>query len=137
ETWRPVDQWLEALQKDLAKAHARVLRGGEYDRWDLKVSDGTFGSVQLLMAIEEHGAGRQFARFRVAPRCSRTALGAVAACLTLGMTAGWAGVVIVSTFFSSFALLLLLRIARDSGAAMAAVLKVIRATKMEIERPEI
>src|SRR5207249_2431279 len=79
----------------------------------------------------------QFARFRVAPRCSRTALGAVAACLTLGMTAGWAGVVIVSTFFSSFALLLLLRIARDSGAAMAAVLKVIRATKMEIERPEI
>src|SRR5262245_31949360 len=98
---------------------------------------GPFGSVQLLMAIEEHGAGRQFARFRVAPRCSRPALGAVAACLTLGMTAGWAGVVIVSTLFCTLALLLLLRIGRDSGVAMAAVLKVMRATKREIERREI
>src|SRR5262249_30629165 len=94
ETWRPADQWLQELQKDLGKTHARVVRGGEYDRWDLKVSDGTLGSVQLLMAIEEHGSGRQFARFRVAPRCSRPALSAVAACLTLGMTAGWAGVMI-------------------------------------------
>src|SRR5262249_22084830 len=88
-------------------------------------------------AIEEHGAGRQLARFRVAPRCSGPALGAVAACLTLGITAGWAGVVTVSTVFSGLALLLLLRIGRDSGAAMAAVLTVMRARKREIERPEM
>jgi hypothetical protein len=137
ETWRPAEKWLEALQKDLAEAHARVVRGGEYDRWDLEVSNGTFGSAQLLMAIEEHGTGRQFARFRMVPRCSRLALWATAVFLTIGVAAGWARAVTVSAFFCSLALLFLLRVGRDLGAAMAALLTVMRATKSEIEHPEI
>jgi len=137
QTRRSAEEWLEALQQDLADSHARVVRGGEYDRWDLRVSDGTLGSVQLSVVIEEHGAGRQFARFRLAPRCCRPALGAVAAFFTIGVAAGWVGTPVVSTFFSSLALVFLLRMSRDSGAAMAAVLTVLRAKKSEIEDPEM
>ncbi len=41
---------------------------------------GILGSARLRMAVEEHGAGRQLARFRVWPRLSRgfVALAAVA-----------------------------------------------------------
>jgi hypothetical protein len=46
---------------------ARVVRGGPYDRWDLEVSGGSFGAVRLLVAVEEHGRGRQLLRCRLWP----------------------------------------------------------------------
>jgi hypothetical protein len=47
-----------------------VCRGGDYDRWDLEIRRGLFGKARLLMAIEEHGAGKQLVRFRAWPVCS-------------------------------------------------------------------
>src|SRR5207247_1896737 len=50
---------------------AGVRLGGDYDRWDLEVSGGPLASARLLMAVEDHGGGSQFVRFRWRPHGSR------------------------------------------------------------------
>jgi hypothetical protein len=67
ERWKPSSEWLESVESTLEAKRARTWRGGEYDRWDLQVSEGLFGGARLLMAVEEHGAGRQLLRFKVWP----------------------------------------------------------------------
>ena len=64
EHWRSAEDWLKSVEADLRKGGTRVIRGGDYDRWDLDISDGTFGSVRLMSVIEEHGKGKQLVRFQ-------------------------------------------------------------------------
>src|SRR5205085_2187299 len=66
ETWRSAEDWLTALEMH-AQHYTAVLRGGDFDNWDLRLRGGVLGSVRLTMAVEEHGAGRQLLRFRVRP----------------------------------------------------------------------
>jgi O-antigen biosynthesis protein len=70
EHWRDPNQRLESFEADLRRAAPYVLRGGDYDRWDLEVRAGFPGGARLLMAVEDHGAGNQFVRLRLWPRCS-------------------------------------------------------------------
>jgi hypothetical protein len=70
EHWQSAHQRLESLETALRSVGNVVLKGGHYDRWDLEVRGGMLGSVRLLMAIEEHGAGKQLLRLRSWPRCS-------------------------------------------------------------------
>ena len=70
EDWQPSANRLGAIELALQRAGARVLRGGDYDHWDLEVRGGMLGMVRLRMAIEEHGAGQQLVRVRSWPRWS-------------------------------------------------------------------
>jgi O-antigen biosynthesis protein len=47
-----------------------VLRGGDFERWDLHLRVGRLAGARLRMAVEEHGEGRQLLRFRMWPRWS-------------------------------------------------------------------
>lgn len=71
EQWRPTESWLTNLELSLKDHDISLIRGGDYDRWDLSVHGGLLGAVRLLMAIEEHGSGKQLLRFRLRPRISR------------------------------------------------------------------
>jgi len=71
ERWIPPSQWLESLESILAADAAPAERGGQFDRWDLRLRWGPVGGARLLTAIEEHGAGRQYVRFRVCPALHR------------------------------------------------------------------
>lgn len=122
ERWRSGDVWLGNLETALRKRHAVVSRGGDFDRWDLRVQTGFSSMVHVFMAIEEHGAGKQLVRFRCRPQTvtsirvlvySLCALGLLAeldnnsiAFMTLGFTAG----VVAARAF------------RECGATTAAVL---------------
>jgi glycosyltransferase involved in cell wall biosynthesis len=55
---------LGSLEQVLRLHKAVVVRGGDYDRWDLEISVGTMGGIRLQSAIEEHGGGRQLVRLR-------------------------------------------------------------------------
>ena len=68
ERWRSGEVWLGELEAALRKRHAVVSRGGDYDRWDLRVQTGFSSLVHVFMAIEEHGAGKQLVRFRCRPQ---------------------------------------------------------------------
>ncbi|NEQ09002.1 MAG: glycosyltransferase [Moorea sp. SIO4E2] len=68
ELWQEPEKRLLELEKALQNKHLFVQRGGDYDCWDLEVRRGIWGSVLILMAIEDHGSGTQLVRFRAWPR---------------------------------------------------------------------
>lgn len=65
ETWRSSEQWLQMLEAAVRKQGAIVRRGGDLDEWDLEVRGGLFGRVRAVVAVEEHGAGKQLVRAKV------------------------------------------------------------------------
>jgi hypothetical protein len=70
ETWASKETRLERLEARLHEMGAKAMRGGDYDDWDLEVVVGLAGCARVLMAIEEHGGGRQLVRYRIQPRFS-------------------------------------------------------------------
>jgi O-antigen biosynthesis protein len=70
ERWQAPGERLQAIESALRASGAAFRRGGALDRWDLEVRGGILGSARTLMAVEEHGAGRQLVRLRVWPRWS-------------------------------------------------------------------
>ncbi len=139
ERWRYSATWLEAVEAGLRACGVAFRRGGGYDGWDLEVRGGLLGAARTLMAVEEHGAGRQLARFRSWPRLSpwATALGAVLAALAAAAGADRAWVACAALGVA--AALLTLRAVRESGAALAAIVEVLETGDVvraaEPERP--
>jgi hypothetical protein len=113
--------FLQVLQPVLRATGATVLPGGPFDRWDLQVLDGTLGSVRLRLAVEEHGAGRQFLKLRAWPRCSGAALALTLLFLVLGGGAALDGVWAASALLVGVALHLALRAFRECAGAAGAV----------------
>lgn len=71
ERWEAAPARLAALHTALEEAGSHVAIGGECERCDLKVHGGLFAQNRVVMAIEEHGAGRQRVLFRTGPGVSR------------------------------------------------------------------
>ena len=78
ERWQATETRLAELERTLNQAGAVVVRGGDFDRWDLAVRGGLFGCVRTLAMVEEHGSGKQFFRLRAWPKVSVPALWLVA-----------------------------------------------------------
>lgn len=64
EKWRAPEEWLTAIENNLIAEKTRVKRGGDFDDWDIQVRSGLFSSARGLLAIEEHGGGKQYLRFK-------------------------------------------------------------------------
>ena len=122
ETWRSAESRLGELETSLRHIGPFPARGGPADRWDLEARGGMFGSVRVLMAIEEHGDGRQLIRLTTWP-CAATvpttfALVTIAGCMAAGAM-DWLGFAIV---LGALSLLVSLRATRDCSIASAACL---------------
>jgi O-antigen biosynthesis protein len=70
EEWCAATQRLHGLEAEMQARGVTVLRGGDFERWDLHLRVGRLAGVRLRMAVEEHGQGRQLLRFRMWPRWS-------------------------------------------------------------------
>ena len=81
EDWLEPMRRLEGLETALRKESGVVLRGGPHDRWDLEVRGGVFGTVRGGMAVEDHGSGTQFIRFRTNPQIATAPL-----CMLVGVS---------------------------------------------------
>jgi hypothetical protein len=126
EAWQDGAERLQALEALLQTEATSVSRGGDYDRWDLQVRGGLFGTARLLMAIEEHGAGKQLIRCRLWPKFSRK--GCVLSLLFATLTASaaadqaWVSLVLLGAatlFFAS-------RTLQESGSAMGTLRRALR-----------
>jgi len=121
ETWQSPETRLRRLETLLEADGCLVARGGDYDGWDLEVRAGGLSAVRVLLAIEEHGQGRQMVRFR-AQAHYRPAVGVGLAVLSGGaILAGLDGVLVAALALGGAGLLLALAVIRDGGAAMATV----------------
>ena len=136
ERARPLERWLEDVEANLRTQGTPVTRGGDFDGWDLRVRAGPFGSARLLFGLEEHGRGHQLARFRVWPCCSRKGLVLVAASAVIGGGAALAEVWSVAALGSGVAVLLLLRIALECGAAVRALLAAVGEPEGSVRIPD-
>jgi GT2 family glycosyltransferase len=100
EQWHEVSERLQTVETALRACETSVMRGGDYDAWDLEVRGGLLGAVRLLTATEDHGAGRQLVRFRVWPKYSARGLILFLLFATLATGAGlhgaWHAVVILA-----------------------------------------
>ena len=83
EQWRTTEAWLQTMMERLQQATVAVRTGEDFDEWDLELRGGLLGSARTLMAIEEHGSGRQMVRFRVWPKFSLTGMVLGALCVVL------------------------------------------------------
>jgi GT2 family glycosyltransferase len=121
ERWRAPEHWLRDLETRLRGAGAPVRAGGDYDRWDLETRRGLLGGARVRLAIEEHGGGRQLARWRVWPCPSAFALAVAAAIGALAVLAladrAWVAAAVLAAADG----LLAWRIARDCGGSLASV----------------
>jgi hypothetical protein len=122
EEWNSAEARLTAIEEDLVRDGAVTRRGGDFDRWDLEVRGGLLGSARMLMAIEEHGAGKQLLRFRIWPK-----FWGLAITLALVFAGLGAGAAYVQSEFAAIALtliagLIVSRLLKESAAAQAAIL---------------
>jgi O-antigen biosynthesis protein len=117
ERWQSAEQRLQRIESRLRDEGGTVLRGAEYDRWELQVRGGLLGVARLRMAVEEHGGGSQLVRLRSWPKCSTVGLASalVLAGLSLGagLDAAWAACAVLG----AFALLLVVSALRDCATA--------------------
>ncbi|HLH63580.1 MAG TPA: glycosyltransferase [Ktedonobacteraceae bacterium] len=126
------EQWqdpLERLRRIEASIHAlgsNVRRGSDYDRWDLEVCGGIFGTTRTRMAVEEHGAGRQLLRFRLWPRCSFAGLALILLFGLLSTAAMFAQAWSASAVLGIVAILLAVRVYEECANAMATLLRVLK-----------
>lgn len=120
ETWRAPEQWVALLEAALREDGAIVRHGGDYDDWDLEIRGGLFGRMDVALAVEEHGAGKQMVRLKVfgsTPLLARVST-AVLAALAVGALIHRAPVAF--SCLVMLAVVLALRSQRDRVAARRA-----------------
>lgn len=143
EKWEDSSEKLETLKSTLQTAGAYVRPGGDFDKWDLQVQAGLFGSARVLMGVEEHGSGKQFARYCVWPRCSFAVFPIASLIAALSSGAGVDSAWGAFTLLGALAALMLARSFYECGSAVATVLDALHtierngAARVEIEtRPD-
>ena len=129
ENWISPDDRLELIEGELKKENVCVERGDIYADWDIRIKGGSLGSIIMAMAAEDHAEGKQFLRFRFAPRLSLTALFLVSFQLFLLLIAILNNVVVPAFVFGGIFLLLFGRILGDYGRAYLAAKTVIKKQK--------
>jgi glycosyltransferase involved in cell wall biosynthesis len=119
------DERLRCIERDLRAVGAAVRCGGDYDRWDLEIGGGLLGSARLLVAVEDHGAGRQLLRFRCWPRVSRSGYALTALFAALAGGAAGAGAWPAGTILAAVALALALCMILECASAAAIVARTV------------
>jgi GT2 family glycosyltransferase len=132
---RSAPEHLAGISQALREAGAVVRPGGDFDRWDLDVRVGVLGAVRVLMATEEHGAGRQLLRFRIRPRVPPVWLGLVALGLAGSAAAAVSQAWVAAVTLGLGAGLALSRALTDSGRASGAVRHVLDRADAEAREP--
>ena len=125
--WQAPEARLAAIEATMREQGALVRRGGDFDRWDLEVLAGIFGSVRSLMTIEEHGSGRQLVRFSLWPKLWGPGLAMSLLLLLLSVLAALDHAWIPATLLGVMATMLLARAFGDCAAAMAFPLRALEA----------
>ena len=126
EQWEAPTDTLNKLRATLSAGGAVATASGDYDTWDIEIRGGLFGSVRMLMATEEHGAGRQMVRYRMRPRWNRIAVLLIMLFAVISIGAALGDAWLTSTLSALFAILVLANALADSGFSSGTVSAALR-----------
>lgn len=121
ERWQSPEDRLQSLHLALRADHVFVRCGGNFDCWDLEVRGGLLAVVRTLMAVEDHGGGKQLLRFRSWPRPAAGGLVLIGLTTLLALMALLDGAWIVAVVIGFGALVIAARMLWEGAAATAAV----------------
>jgi hypothetical protein len=119
------------VEAQLAELGMPVRRGGEFDSWDLEVQGGLCGGARLITTIEEHGAGRQFVRFRIWTRVLAWVGFTLVAVMSMAVVAAYGGSTIALLVLASACLVLGARMLVECGRGMGAFLEAIESCRRQ------
>ena len=119
EEWHAAGDWLDMIHARLAAEKIPCMPGGDYDNWDLQVNGGVAGGARLVMAIEEHGEGKQMLKFCVRKVFPIPASLLLAFFALLSLAAALDSVWLVAGVLISIAIILAGRILHEAAAAAA------------------
>jgi glycosyltransferase involved in cell wall biosynthesis len=125
EKWIAPEKRLESIEKALKNTGSIVRRGGNFDRWDLEVRGGLFGSLRILMGIEEHGGGKQMVHLRSWPKVSAFGIGLTIILALLAGLAAFDQSWYAYLFLGTLSALAVIRSIGDCAAATGSYLKAI------------
>jgi GT2 family glycosyltransferase len=131
--WLAPEAWLTSIDKALRGFGFRVRHGGDFDPWDIEVSGGALGHARLLLAAEDHKAGTQYLRFRLAPGGARSILALAAGLAVIGVAAGAGGASIPAVVCLAGAALVGGRALYERAAAMGALRAAVNTLRVELK----
>jgi hypothetical protein len=120
--WVDPDERRTRLEQTMMEMGFTVWRGNSYERWDLEIVGGLFGSARVLMAVEDHGSGKQYVRFAAWPRYSRLALALGFLGALIAIVAASEGESFVAFVLGAGAALLSFATISEAGRSQAAIL---------------
>ena len=85
--WEALESRIKELEGILKHSGAEVISGGAFDRWDLSIHGGMFGTVRMLAMNEEHAEGHQLFQMRAWPKIPPAALASFALLVSAGSLA--------------------------------------------------
>ena len=118
EQWRSTEDWLTDVEVNAINLRSRVKRGNDFDRWDLQIKNGLFGKARCLLAIEEHGEGKQYLQLKSWKEYSLAFLVPFAILLIILFWAAFNREWIVTSVTGILALGFILQVLLDSACAM-------------------
>ena len=118
ERWQEPAAWVQQVRHAIGCSGARVNDGGPYDRWDLEIAGGALARARLLIAVEDHGAGTQYVRFGIRPKCSGAGLAAIAFFAAVAGAAATSAAWTAAAVFAGAAILVIARIVQEAGRAL-------------------
>jgi len=121
EHWLASEHRLEIIEEGLRGDGIPPEIGGEFDRWDLEIRGGFFGCARLRLAVEEHGGGRQLARFRLWPRIGRLGIALVALFAAGALVASFESDLVAASLLGALALGLFVLELEGAARATAAL----------------
>jgi glycosyltransferase involved in cell wall biosynthesis len=123
ERWKSPEEWLQHVETLVLKTGTRVIRGGDFDKWDITVRGGLLGSARLLSVVEEHGSGKQLIRWRIWPVLSYAAVLPMLLFATVALFAAWDGGLVASVVLFAMALSFIVRSLLECGKATAFLIR--------------
>lgn len=131
EAWHAPEYWVQTVEARLRAQGAIVMRGGDYDPWDLEIRGGTLGAMRGLFAVEEHGAGRQLLRILLWPRPTYVAVCLVVTLAILSIAAFSSSSWIAGAGLGGLAAGLAIGILRDCAAAAGEHLIAVQSVRVD------
>jgi O-antigen biosynthesis protein len=119
EGWREPAAWVQQMREAIGQDGTRVIDGGPYDRWDLEVPGGALARARLLIAVEDHGAGRQYVRIGLWPKCSATSLALTAFLASVAGAAATGEAWAIAGLFAGATAGVIGRVGQEAGRALA------------------
>jgi GT2 family glycosyltransferase len=122
EKWVEPRERLRQLEEAIAATGLVIRRGNAYEAWDLEIIGGLLGSIRVLMAVEDHGAGKQYVRMAAWPRYSKLGTTLWIAGMVLAGVAAISDQFIVAAVLGSGSALLFFESVLEAGRSLATVL---------------